>query len=66
MPPEPSLSEPAPIIPTPTPKQQSWGTIASIVIIVFMIIVGAFYTWGQRLAQERTLIENASSTANTY
>ncbi len=63
---EPSLNNPAPIIPPPSPAQQSWGVIISIIIIVLMIIIGAFYAWGQRIAAERALIETASSTANTY
>ncbi|OGG48407.1 hypothetical protein A3G63_00150 [Candidatus Kaiserbacteria bacterium RIFCSPLOWO2_12_FULL_52_8] len=48
---EPSVNDV--MIPTvmPTPKQQSWGAVISIVIIVLMIIVGAFYAWGKRVAQ---------------
>lgn len=38
----------------PSEKAQSWGTLASIIIIVLMIVVGAFYSWGKRIAQERT------------
>ncbi|MFZ2500837.1 MAG: hypothetical protein WAW90_02495 [Minisyncoccia bacterium] len=37
---------------TPSLQAQSWGTLASIVIIVLMIVVGAFYAWGKRIAQE--------------
>jgi L-asparagine transporter-like permease len=39
----------------PTPKQQSWGALISIVVIVGMIIIGAFYAWGERIAEERAL-----------
>jgi hypothetical protein len=47
----------------PSPKAQSWGVVISIVIIVLMIIVGAFYAWGKRIAQENSLInQNPSST----
>jgi hypothetical protein len=35
----------------PSPAQQSWGAVISIVIIVLMVIIGAFYAWGQRIAQ---------------
>lgn len=35
----------------PSPKQQSWGAVISIVIIVLMIIIGAFYAWGERISQ---------------
>lgn len=38
---------------TPSTKQQSWGALISIVIIVLMIIVGAFYAWGKRIAQNQ-------------
>lgn len=46
---------------TPTPgvpsqKQQQWGVLISIVVIVLMIIIGAFYAWGKRVAQENVLI----------
>jgi len=37
----------------PSPKAQSWGTIISIIIIVLMIIIGAFYSWGKRISQEQ-------------
>lgn len=37
---------------TPSAKQQSWGVVISIVIIVCMIVVGAFYSWGKRIAEE--------------
>ncbi|HUY05318.1 MAG TPA: hypothetical protein VMV62_01200 [Candidatus Paceibacterota bacterium] len=37
----------------PSPKQQQWGVLVSIIIIVMMIIVGAFYAWGKRIAQEQ-------------
>jgi hypothetical protein len=36
---------------TPSPKQQSWGAVLSIIVIVLMIIVGAFYAWGQRVSE---------------
>lgn len=36
---------------TPSPQQQSWGTLISIVIIMLMIIIGAFYAWGKRVSQ---------------
>ena len=46
--------------PMPSPKAQSWGTILSIIIIVLMIIIGAFYAWGQRISEN---IVPATSTA---
>ena len=41
---------------TPSPKAQSWGTVISIIIIVLMVVIGAFYAWGKRIAQERAII----------
>lgn len=37
----------------PPVKQQSWGAIIAIFIIVVMIIVGAFYAWGKRTVQQQ-------------
>jgi hypothetical protein len=36
----------------PSPKAQSWGVVISIIVIMLMVIIGAFYAWGQRIAQE--------------
>lgn len=41
-----------PMVPPPSRKQQSWGALISIVIIVLMVVVGAYYSWGQRLAED--------------
>lgn len=44
----------APILPgVPSQKAQSWGTLVSIIIIVLMIVVGAFYAWGKRIAEQK-------------
>ncbi|MFH1178710.1 MAG: hypothetical protein V1711_03260 [bacterium] len=53
MPPEQS-SNSSPTVPSPMPSQkaQSWGTLISIIIIVLMIIIGAFYAWGKRITEE--------------
>lgn len=42
-----------PLLPsnTPSQKQQSWGVLISIVVIVLMIVIGAFYSWGKRIAE---------------
>jgi hypothetical protein len=51
---------------TPSPKAQSWGALISIVIIVLMIVVGAFYAWGKRIAEEQAIqqVSGESSTSN--
>ena len=65
MPPEQSpkipTEMPAPIINMPTPRQQSWGAVISIVVIVLMIIIGAFYSWGKRISESN--VPSASTTA---
>jgi len=49
-PPPPTVdAEPTPLV--PSSKQQSWGALISIVVIVCMIVVGAFYAWGKRIAE---------------
>jgi hypothetical protein len=40
----------------PSAAQQSWGTLVSIIVIVLMIIVGAFYAWGNRIAQDQQIV----------
>jgi hypothetical protein len=40
----------------PTPSQQSWGTVISIIVIVLMIIIGAFYAWGNRISEEQQIV----------
>ena len=44
----------------PSAKQQSWGAVLSIIIIVLMIIVGAYYSWSKRTAQQNTMGDTAS------
>lgn len=39
----------------PSPKAQSWGALISIVIIVLMVTIGAFYAWGKRIAETKVI-----------
>jgi hypothetical protein len=39
----------------PTGKQQSWGALLSIIVIMLMIVVGASYAWHKSAADERAL-----------
>jgi len=39
-------------------KAPAYGTILGIVLIVVILVVGAFYVWGERLEQEQPLPEN--------
>lgn len=63
--PEPELQPTftPPVFKPRTPKQQSWGTVVSIIIIMLMIIIGAFYTWGKKLAEERALVQQLTATS---
>ena len=36
-------------------RNASWGAVISITIILAMVIVGAFYSWGQRISQEKAV-----------
>ncbi|MDD2657827.1 MAG: hypothetical protein PHD04_04195 [Candidatus Pacebacteria bacterium] len=47
------VGEPTLPVGMPSPAQQQWGVVISIVIIVLMIIIGAFYAWGERIAQNQ-------------
>lgn len=38
-------------------RNASWGTIIVIVVIMAMVVTGAFYAWGKRVAEERALME---------
>ena len=35
-------------------RNASWGAVISIVIILAMVIIGAFYSWGQRISEEKS------------
>ncbi len=37
----------------PTPEQQSWGAVISIIVIVLMVVIGAFYSWGKRINEQQ-------------
>lgn len=45
----------------PSKKAQQWGVLVSIVIIVMMVIVGAFYAWGKRIAQNQEPLAPAAA-----
>jgi uncharacterized membrane protein (DUF485 family) len=44
---------PAAAAPAPAPaRKKSWGGLIGILLIVAAIIVGALYSWGERIALE--------------
>ncbi len=57
--PEPSVPviTPTTTFATPSAKQQSWGALISIIIIVCMVVIGAFYAWGERIAEDRVITD---------
>ena len=58
-------NNPVPLPGTPSQKQQQWGVVISIVIIVLMIVIGAFYSWGKRIAQQNALNADNTNTAES-
>jgi len=58
------METPAAPAPSPfEPKQNaSYGALISIVIILAIVIVGAFYSWGQRIDQNGKVIELPEAT----
>jgi hypothetical protein len=49
----------------PSQKAQSWGVVISIIVIVLMIITGALYAWGERIAQNKVFLDAAASQSDT-
>jgi hypothetical protein len=50
---EPTKQTVPPAVEHPQSINASVGAILSIAIILTMIIVGAFYSWGERISQQR-------------
>jgi len=47
------VGEPALQVGVPSVQQQQWGVVISIAIIVLMVVIGAFYAWGERISQNQ-------------
>ena len=45
----------------PSPRAQSWGALLSIIVIVLMIIIGAFYAWGERISETNALTDTSAT-----
>lgn len=43
----------------PSQRAQSWGAVISIVVIVLMVVGGAFYAWGKRVAETNSIPPSA-------
>lgn len=50
----------------PPPKNASYGALISIVLILFIIVVGAFYVWGERISQRQPVLPITSTTTVGY
>ncbi len=42
-------------------REASWGVLISIVVILAMIIVGAFYAWRNRVSEQQNLGASAGA-----
>lgn len=59
LPPAESVSTPS-MPAMPSKKAQSWGAVISIVVIVAMIVTGAFYAWGKRITEQKQLEQSGA------
>lgn len=50
----------APESSAPVRKNTSWGAIIAILLILAMVVVGAFYAWGKRVAEQPGYTASAS------
>ncbi|MDR3547853.1 MAG: hypothetical protein P4M11_06245 [Candidatus Pacebacteria bacterium] len=48
--------------PNPGTKNASWGAVISMVVILAMIVIGAFYSWEKRVREEHALQSSLAST----
>jgi hypothetical protein len=62
----PTSPEQTPAVPNSVHRNASWGAIIAIVIILAMIVIGAFYAWGQRIDEERVTTLPATTATTTY
>jgi len=50
------MDTPVPVIdpaPEPVHEHGSAGSVVAILLIVALLVLGAFYVWGQRLSEQR-------------
>jgi predicted permease len=46
-------------------KNASWGAIISILVIMAMVVIGAFYAWGKRIDEEHSAAQAAQTASTT-
>lgn len=49
---------------TPSPARQSWGALLSIIVILGMIVVGAYYAWSKSMQERAASPSGASAEIN--
>lgn len=56
----------------PAPKKTSPGGIIAIIVILVLIVIGAFYAWGERISkdtnlspEEEQILENLDEQSNS-
>lgn len=48
-----------------TEKEQSWGALIAIFVVLAMVVLGAFYAWNKRVSREQTIPLRAAAAATT-
>jgi hypothetical protein len=56
---------PVPLTPA-RKKQASYGALLSVIVIMAIIVFGAFYAWGKRIHDQGGLVPAATTTQQTY
>ncbi|MEJ0053776.1 MAG: hypothetical protein WDN10_03595 [bacterium] len=62
--PVPSRETPATVEPVRTEKQTSYGALIAIVVIVAIVVVGAFYAWGKKIAERQAPLPVGTTTVS--
>ena len=49
-----------------TEKEQSWGALIAIFVVLAMVVLGAFYAWNKRVSREQILpVQSSAATATS-
>lgn len=54
-----------PMLPEGQPKNASYGAAISIVLILLIVIVGAFYVWGKRIDEQKALTPPTATSTDS-
>lgn len=50
---DPILSPTEPVLHKESQEHGSIGSVLAILLIVILLVIGAFYVWGQRISEQR-------------